>query len=36
MIAKMSPKAGWARQYAEEQEDLARENIRAFLARHGY
>lgn len=35
-IATRSPKAAWARQYAEEQEVLARKNIREFLARHGY
>jgi hypothetical protein len=35
-IARMSPKAIWAKQYAEEQELLAQRNIREFLARHGY
>jgi hypothetical protein len=36
LIARKSPKAAWARQYAEEQETLAQKNIREFLARHGY
>ena len=35
-IASKSPKAAWARQYEEEQEILAQENIRGFLHRHGY
>ena len=35
-IARRSPKAAWARQYAEEQEILAQKNIREFMARHGY
>ena len=33
-IMRMSPKAAWARQYAEEQELLAQRNIREFIARH--
>ena len=36
LIASRSPKAAWARQYAEEQEILAQKNIREFLDRHGY
>jgi hypothetical protein len=36
LIARRSPKAAWARQYAEEQEILAQKNIREFLTRHGY
>jgi hypothetical protein len=35
-IARISPKAAWASQYAEEQEVLAQKNIREFLTRHGY
>jgi hypothetical protein len=35
-LMSISPKAAWARQYAEEQEILAQKNIREFLARHGY
>jgi hypothetical protein len=35
-ILRSSPKAAWARQYAEEQEILAQRAIREFLARHGY
>lgn len=34
-IARRSPKAAWAAKYAEEQEALARANIREFLERHG-
>ena len=30
-----SPKAAWARQYAEAQEILAQRSIRAFITRHG-
>ncbi len=33
LISK-SPKAAWAKLYAEEQEALAIQNIREFLARH--
>ena len=33
---RISPKAAWAEQYAEEQRMLARRNIREFIARHGY
>lgn len=36
LVAKRSPKAEWAGQYAREQENLAQTNIREFLARHGY
>jgi hypothetical protein len=35
-IRQISPKAAWAAQYAEEQETLAQDRIREFLARHGY
>jgi hypothetical protein len=35
-LMRFSPKAAWAKQYAEEQELLAQRNIREFLARHGY
>jgi hypothetical protein len=35
-IRRSSPKAEWAKQYAEEQELLAQRNIREFIARHGY
>jgi hypothetical protein len=33
-VMSKSPKADWARQYAEEQELLAQRNIREFIARH--
>ena len=33
-IRRISPKAAWAEQYAEEQERLAQRNIREFIARH--
>lgn len=36
LIARNSPKAAWAKQYAEEQEILAQRTIREFIARHGY
>ena len=36
LIATRSPKAAWAKEYAEDQEVLAQKNIREFLARHGY
>ncbi len=35
-LMKISPKAAWARQYAEEQQVLAQRNIQEFIARHGY
>ena len=35
-ITRISPKAVWARQYAEEQKNLERRAIREFLKRHGY
>jgi hypothetical protein len=35
-IRRKSPKAAWAKQYAEEQEILAQREIREFFARHGY
>jgi hypothetical protein len=35
-IRRISPKANWAKQYAEEQEILAQRNIREFITRHGY
>jgi hypothetical protein len=36
LILRNSPKAVWAREYAEEQEILAQKAIREFIARHGY
>lgn len=36
LIREKSPKAAWARQYAEEQESLAQRATQEFLARHGY
>jgi hypothetical protein len=33
-LMSRSPKAAWAKQYAEEQEALAWQNIREFLDRH--
>lgn len=30
-----SPKAAWARRFADEQEELARRSIRDFIERHG-
>ena len=36
LIREKSPKAAWARHYAEEQEALARRAFQEFLARHGY
>jgi hypothetical protein len=36
LILQKSPKAAWARRYAEEQELLAQRAIREFLLRHGY
>ena len=33
-LMSISPKAAWARQYAEEQKLLERRNIRDFIARH--
>ena len=35
-IRRISPKAEWAEQYAEEQRMLARRNIKEFIACHGY
>jgi hypothetical protein len=35
-LMRISPKADWAKQYAEEQKNLERKNIREFIARHGY
>ena len=35
LILRKSPKAAWAKQYAEEQELLAQRAIREFLSRHG-
>ena len=35
-LMSKSPKAAWADAYSEEQEALARRNIREFLARHAY
>jgi hypothetical protein len=36
LIRQKSPKAAWAKRYAEDQELLARRAFREFLARHGY
>jgi hypothetical protein len=33
-LMKISPKADWARQFAEEQKNLERRNIREFIERH--
>jgi hypothetical protein len=33
-MMRISPKAAWASQYAEEQKLLERRNIREFIARH--
>lgn len=33
-VMSISPRAAWARQYAEEQEALAQRSIREFIARH--
>ena len=35
LILRNSPKAAWAKQYAQEQEVLAQRTIREFIARHG-
>jgi hypothetical protein len=35
-LAQRSPKTAWARQYAEEQRNLAQRQIREFITRHGY
>jgi hypothetical protein len=35
-LLSKSPKAAWAKQYAEEQELLTQRNIREFLARHAH
>jgi len=35
LILQKSPKAAWAKQYAEEQEILAQQKIRHFITRHG-
>jgi hypothetical protein len=34
-ILRISPKAAWARQHAEEQELLSQQAIKEFIARHG-
>ena len=34
-LLRKSPRAEWARRYAEEQEEIARQNIREFIASHG-
>ena len=34
-VRGISPKAAWAREYAESQELLAERNIREFIDRHG-
>jgi hypothetical protein len=36
LILRNSPKAEWARKYAEEQEVIAQRSIRDFISRHGY
>lgn len=36
LILRNSPKAEWARKYAEEQEVIAQQSIRDFISRHGY
>jgi len=36
LILQKSPKADWAKQYAEEQKLLERRSIREFLSRHEY
>ena len=36
LILRNSPKAAWAKQYAEEQKFLERRNIREFIARHAH
>ncbi|MGC8642688.1 MAG: hypothetical protein ACP5XB_22755 [Isosphaeraceae bacterium] len=33
-IMRTSPKAAWARQFARDQEELARRNIREFIEHH--
>jgi hypothetical protein len=35
-LMSISPKAAWARQYTEEQELLAQQNIKEFIARHAH
>jgi hypothetical protein len=35
-LRRISPKAAWAEQYGQEQKDLEPQNIREFIARHGY
>lgn len=35
LIMRTSSQAAWARQYAAEQEVIAQQNIREFIARHG-
>jgi hypothetical protein len=35
-LLRISPKAAWAEEYAEEQKILAQRSIRVFLSRHGY
>jgi hypothetical protein len=35
-LMSISPKAAWARQYSEEQKNLAQRNIREFIARHAH
>src|SRR5262249_17554455 len=35
LILRISPTAAWAKQYTEEQEALAQQAIREFIARHG-
>lgn len=35
-LRRISPKAAWAKEYAESQELLAQQNTREFFARHGH
>jgi hypothetical protein len=35
-LQRMSPKASWMREYTREQERLAQERTREFIARHGH
>jgi hypothetical protein len=36
LIMRKSPVAAWLKEYSEQQERLAQQNIREFIARHGY
>lgn len=35
-LLQISPKAAWAAKFIEQEENLAQDRIREFLARHGY